>query len=51
LRIDLGVAEIGGDVERIGQPVEQHPGLALELVCQVLGQIGVGALVVAVELD
>ncbi len=30
LGVDLGAAEIGGDVEDVGQPVDRHAGLALE---------------------
>ena len=49
--VDLGAAEVGRDVERVGQPVDAGAGVALELVGQVLGEIGVGALVVGVGLD
>jgi hypothetical protein len=49
-RVHLGAAEVGRNVERVRQPVEPRAGLPLQVVGQVFGQIGVGALVVAVDL-
>src|SRR5262245_12539357 len=51
LGVDAGAAQIGRNVERIGQPLEQGPRLPLQSISKVLGEIGVGALIVDVELD
>ena len=49
LGVDLGAAEIGGNVEDVGQPVDRDAGFPLQPIGRLLGQIGVGALVVDVE--
>jgi hypothetical protein len=49
LGVDLGAAEIGGNVEDVGQPVDRCSGFLLQPIGRLLGQIGVGALVVDVE--
>ena len=49
--VNFGAAEKGRDVEGVGLPVERNAGLTLELVNEILGEIGVRALVVAVDPD
>ena len=49
--IDFGAAEIGRDIERVRQPFDRDAGLPFELIGEVLREICVGTLVVAVDRD
>ena len=49
--VDLGAAEIGGNVEGVGQPFHGDAGLPFEFVGEILRQVGVGTFVVAVDLE
>ena len=51
IRIDARRAEEARDVQHVGQPFQPHRKIALQLVGEVLRQIGVGALVVDIHRD
>ena len=47
----LDGAEIHRDFEGIGQPIEPHVELALQLPGRLLGEIGVGTFVIDIDAD
>src|SRR5262249_15177279 len=49
LGVDPGAAQIGGNVEDVGQPVDLDPGVTLQPIGRILRQIGVGTLVIDIE--
>src|SRR5262249_49534418 len=46
-----GAPEVGWNVERVGQPLERDAGLTRKIVGEILRQIRIRALIVAVDLD
>ena len=51
ISIDARRSEKAWNVEHVGQPFQPHRKIALELVSEILRQIGVGALVVDIDRD
>ena len=49
--IDLGITKIGRDIECVGQSIEDCSGLVFKFVDKVFDEIGIGALVVAINLN